>query len=279
MPNPPSQPIQRPSVLIIEDQMQSVALLLKYFWGQAIEVMVALDGKDGLNKAVIGQPDIILLDVHMPQMDGYEVCRRLKADARTARSPVLFLSANTSVEHKLAGFAVGAVDYICKPFSSEEVLARVFVHFKASHLIANSTAFSVEPVAARPKPEQSRESQIIASALTHLHAPALDWQGTEVLAHKLGVNEKKLTELFRKNFGLTVSEYLMHQRLEGARAGLADTLTQIQIIAKDAGYFNASDFSRAFRTRYGLGPRQYRKACASDAASALVHFKEQDYDK
>ncbi|MCF8167010.1 MAG: response regulator [Rhodoferax sp.] len=271
--------MQRPSVLIIDDQMQSVALLLKYFWGQTIEVMVALDGQDGLNKALIGQPDIILLDIQMPLMNGYEVCRKLKSDYKTAQTPVIFLSANTSVQHKLEGFAAGAVDYICKPFSSEEVLARVYVHFKTSHSLAAVDLSATAIPATRPDPAKSRESQLIASAIAFLHASSEEWQGTEFLAHKLGVNEKKLTELFRKHFGMTVSEYLINLRLEGARARLTDSQTQVQIIAKDAGYFNASDFSRAFRNRYGLGPRQYRKVCQSDATSASVHFKELDNDQ
>jgi DNA-binding response OmpR family regulator len=125
-----------PELLIIDDRMESVALLLRYFQGQPVGVMVALNGHDGLRKAQLGQPDVILLDVSMPQMDGFDVCRKLKSDPLTAHIPVLFLSGNVSIDHKLQGFSVGAVDYIVKPFSSEEVLARVYVHFKRQHLEA-----------------------------------------------------------------------------------------------------------------------------------------------
>jgi transcriptional regulator GlxA family with amidase domain len=76
------------------------------------------------------------------------------------------------------------------------------------------------------------------------------------------VNERRLTELFRKHLGMTVAEYQITQRLETARAKLCCTGQQIQLIAEEAGYQNASDFSRAFRLRYGLGPRDYRQASA-----------------
>jgi transcriptional regulator GlxA family with amidase domain len=85
----------------------------------------------------------------------------------------------------------------------------------------------------------------------------------DVFVRAVGSNEKKITELFRRQFGLTVYEYLVSLRLEEARCKLAGSELQIQAIAEQAGYRNASDFSRAFRLRYGLGPRQYRQSTTS----------------
>lgn len=253
-----------PTVLVIDDQMQSVAVLLQYFRGQSVNVMVALDGMDGITKARQGQVDIILLDVSMPDMSGYDLCLALKNDPVTRHIPVIFLSGNSSTEHKLEGFASGGVDYICKPFNSEEVLARVFVHFKygCTPEQTRSTLNAVLPSRQLISLETSRNNQILAEAIEILSSPELQWEGTVKLAHQLGVNEKKLTDIFKNQFGMTVAEYHITQRLEIARERLATTKTQIQIIASEAGYINASDFSRAFRTRYGLGPREYRQACA-----------------
>ncbi|MEY4139692.1 MAG: hypothetical protein RLZZ371_1874 [Pseudomonadota bacterium] len=254
-----------PTVLVIDDQMQSVAVLLQYFRGQSVNVMAALNGMDGINKAHIGQVDIILLDVSMPDMNGYEVCRALKSDPITRKIPVIFLSGNSSIEHKLEGFAAGGVDYICKPFSSEEVLARVFVHFRYAKIPDQNTDQKniYLPQNKFTSKETSRNSQILAAAIEILSSTDLQWEGTVKLAHQLGVNEKKLTEIFKNQFGMTVNEYHITQRLEIARERLASGNTQIQIIATEAGYSNASDFSRAFRGRYGLGPREYRKACTN----------------
>lgn len=250
----------RPEVLIIDDLMASVALLLRYFHGESVDVMVALNGADGLRKAGAGQPDVILLDVSMPHTDGYAVCRALKADPRTAHIPVIFLSANNTLQHKLDGFAAGGVDYIAKPFSSEEVLARVFVHLRLSHLPRRRSAPEEARLPRSEPPGADREQQLITTALACLQDAEQDWLGLEQLARKVGVNEKRLTELFRRQLGMTVAEYQITQRLERARATLCASNLQIQLIAEEAGYQNASDFSRAFRQRYGLGPREYRQA-------------------
>lgn len=252
----------KPQILIIDDQMESVALLLQYFQGQNIDVMTALDGEDGLRKARVANPDLILLDVFMPDKNGYAVCLELKKDAKTAHVPVIFLSAGTTLDSKLNGFAVGGADYISKPFSSEEVLARVFVHLQYRRTRPVS-----EPDTPEPDPVSTRDVQIITMAVAHLQDPEREWQGTDQLARRIGVNEKKLNEIFRAQFGMTVSEYQLHQRLENSRLKLANTTLQIQVIARQAGYSNASDFSRAFRLRYGLGPRQYRQVTPSQLPS------------
>ena len=256
-------PQYRPEILIIDDRMESVALLLRYFQGQPVDVMVALNGKDGIRKAILGQPDLILLDVTMPQLNGFEVCQMLKAHVQTAHIPVLFLSALTTLQDKLKGFAAGAVDYIVKPFSSEEVMARVYVHFKMPIGETPVNLLDQEPAsiaAFRDVQSDGRDGRIMAAVLGILHDPNYVWQGVEPLATKVGVIEKRLTDLFRKQFGMTVSEYQISHRLETARSKLSPGTMQIQRIAEEAGYQNASDFSRAFRQRYGIGPRDYRRA-------------------
>lgn len=241
-----------PSLLIIDDRMESIALLLSYLKGQPIDVMVAIGAADGVRKALQGRPDVILLDVAMPGTDGYAVCRQLKADPRTAAVPVIFLSANAAVEHKLKGFAVGAVDYVTKPFRSEEVLARLYVHLR----IQREVECAAELLDLAPA---CRDHDLVAAAVAQLQQPQADWLGPEALARQIGTNEKKLTELFRRQFGMTVHEYRLEMLMEKARWSLANTQAQIKLIADQAGYSNPSDFSRAFRKRYGIGPRQYRQ--------------------
>lgn len=128
----------RPSVLIVDDTPSNVQILahaLKHRY----EVMVAVNGKNAL--ALLQQdrkPDLILLDVMMPEMDGYEVCRRIKEDHANWNIPVIFVSAKDAVEDQQNGFNLGAVDYITKPFELPLVLARVAVHIrlklKSQHL-------------------------------------------------------------------------------------------------------------------------------------------------
>ena len=87
-------------------------------------VQLAADGRAGLKAALSHQPDLIVLDIMLPGISGFDVCRQVRSDAATAKIPVLFLSGHTETEIKLAGFAVGGQDYVTKPFVEAEVLAR-----------------------------------------------------------------------------------------------------------------------------------------------------------
>jgi len=118
------------TVLIVEDDAASVGVLLECLRRESFRVLVAQDGKSALQRAEYARPDLILLDVMMPDINGFETCRRLKRNGLTADIPVLFLSALTNTNEKLEGFAAGAVDYLTKPFQYEEVLARVRTHLR-----------------------------------------------------------------------------------------------------------------------------------------------------
>ncbi len=114
------------TILIIDDEPVNAHLISQLLEGH--EVIVALNGTDGLNMAVDQEPDLILLDVNMPDMLGYEVCEKLKANPVTQDIPVLFNTTMDATEDKIRGFEVGGVDYIVKPYSKEEVVARIHAH-------------------------------------------------------------------------------------------------------------------------------------------------------
>lgn len=113
------------NILIIDDNPENLRLLSRMLIRRGYDVRQALNGLMALKAVELQPPDLILLDIMMPQLDGYEVCKRLKANPQTAGIPVIFLSALDDVDNKIKGFAVGAVDYITKPFQFDEVLVRV----------------------------------------------------------------------------------------------------------------------------------------------------------
>ena len=117
-----------PTVLIVDDTPANVGILVEYLEGRQVRVAVAQEGEEGLARAEFVQPDLILLDVMMPGMDGFETCRRLKASPRTCDIPVIFMTALSETHDKVAGFAAGGVDYVTKPFQIDEVWARVTTH-------------------------------------------------------------------------------------------------------------------------------------------------------
>lgn len=247
-------------LLIIDDEPDSVALLLSYLEEQAFDILVALDGKDGLSKALLGQPDLILLDVSMPGLDGFAVGKRLKEDFRTRPIPIIFLSGRAGLDDKLEGFASGGIDYIAKPFSEAEVLARIRVHIQARQRMESLEAAAgqriLENAGVHPDPEEA----LFGKAANVLEKRLTEPPGLVELAHELGTNERKLTLAFRRKVGMSVFEYLAELRLETARRLLEGSPLQVQLIADRVGYQNAGDFTRAFRRRYGVSPREYRRA-------------------
>jgi two-component system, NtrC family, sensor kinase len=117
-----------PTILIIDDTPTNLEVLYSALSQAGYEILVEMDGQSGLEQARRSAPDVILLDVMMPGIDGFETCRQLKSNAITADIPVIFMTALAEANHKVTGFSVGAVDYITKPFQQEEVLARVKTH-------------------------------------------------------------------------------------------------------------------------------------------------------
>jgi signal transduction histidine kinase len=118
------------TILIIDDNATNLGVITEYLEACGFEMLTARDGEDGIRKACRAKPDLILLDVLMPGIDGFETCRRLQAYPDTQEIPVIFLTALNNIEDKVKGFAVGGVDYITKPLQKEEVLARVETHLK-----------------------------------------------------------------------------------------------------------------------------------------------------
>ena len=100
------------TVLIIDDTHTNLKIIGNRLHAVGLTVLTAANGEDGVKRALLGNPDIILLDVIMPGIDGFETCRRLKANPATAAIPVIFMTALTETEHKVAAFAAGAVDYV-----------------------------------------------------------------------------------------------------------------------------------------------------------------------
>jgi adenylate cyclase len=123
--NQSNSPKFRGSILIVDDSQNNLSLLDRILSKKGYKVRAASSGKFALEAVELSQPDLILLDIMMPDMDGYEVCSRLKAEERTRDIPIIFLSALVEVADKVKSFSLGGVDYITKPFEPTEVVARV----------------------------------------------------------------------------------------------------------------------------------------------------------
>ncbi len=124
-------------VLVVDDLPDNLDVLCRSLEDTGYNVMVATDGQSALEVADYAEPDLILLDVMMPGMDGYETCRRLKSAKKTAATPIIFLTARDETEGIVEGFQVGGVDYVTKPFKKEELLVRIRTHLTMARLASN----------------------------------------------------------------------------------------------------------------------------------------------
>ena len=251
-------------ILVVDARPESIAQLISSLENHNLEVFLAQNCTDGLSKARLEQPDLALIEAALPDTNGFALCRQLKQDWRTYSVPVIFLSERASLEDRLAGFAAGAVDFIAKPYSVEELLARLMVQVQARHRMRSLEAIAglraLEIAGASLDPDELLFSKAVYLLEKRMASPP----GLVELAHEIGTNERKLTQIFRNKAGTTVFDFFTELRLETARRLLGGSNLQIQIIADRVGYRNAGDFTRAFRRRYEATPREYRQTMGHD---------------
>lgn len=121
-------------ILVVDDTPASLKLLTDIMKAEGYDVRSAINGELALNAASSNPPDLILLDIRMPEMDGFEVCKRLKSTAATQDVPVIFVTAASETDEKVRGFELGAVDYVTKPYQRDELLSRVHAHLELHQL-------------------------------------------------------------------------------------------------------------------------------------------------
>jgi putative two-component system response regulator len=157
---------KKPTILIVDDTPDNIDLLSS-FLRESYRVKAAIDGEKALAIAFSGDgPDLILLDIMMPGMDGYEVCRRLKEDPRTSDIPLLFLTARSDIEAEKRGFELGAVDFIIRPISPLIVQARVATHLQlkaARDFLRDKSAYLEQEVARRVRENRSIQDVAIVA--------------------------------------------------------------------------------------------------------------------
>ena len=249
---------RRARILIVDDSPFEQHMLAELLSERDYLVSSAYNGRQGYDMATSVQPDLILLDVRMPYMDGFAACRLLKANRETTDIPVIFVSGADAEEERVLGLLVGGVDFVCKPFSGAELAARIQVHLS---LMRRSVAPAPEPGPAATQAVDT-EAVLVAAARRLIdddlaHVPTLD-----EIADQVGTYREKLSLLFREHLGTTVFAYIRDQRIARGAQLLRDTDIDVQGIALMVGFNNAGNFATAFRERLGVPPSAYRKAGA-----------------
>lgn len=252
--NRPESANRAPHVLLVDDSLEELRLLSGMLHAEHFRLTVARDGRMGYQRAVVSQPDLILMDVEMPQLDGFNACRLLKTDPATRHIPVIFLTAKNAPEERLFGLRLGGVDYVGKPFLEEEVVARIRIHLERGYV--DKVARSANELLAPRHPDEVLFQAATGLIRDHLeNLPPLP-----EIAHLVGTHEKKLGQIFRERIGMTVSAFAAEERTRLACKLLTETDMSIQAIGVLVGFTSAANFTTAFGKRMGMPPSLYRAA-------------------
>src|SRR4028119_2134344 len=199
-------------ILIVDDTPSNLEVLLDFLEDSGFKVLVAEDGESAIEGAEYAPPDLILLDIIMPGIDGFETCRRLKTNQATQDIPVIFMTALTEAVDKVRGLSLGAVDYITKPLQHEEVLARVKLHLNLRNLTKTLTEQNVrleQEISERKRAEAEREQAFTALQQSEARFRRLvESNIIGIILTDLNGNITDANDAFLKMVGYTRSELL-----------------------------------------------------------------------
>ena len=256
---PMTSETSKKNILIVDDSAFEQRMLTELLSDEPYRFSVAYNGYQGYQLALATHPDLILLDVRMPEMDGYTACRLLKANPETEHIPVIFLSGADAVNERVMGLQVGGVDYISKPFTPAELAARIHVHLGLMRR-ADSAANTAAPATPEGDKPQQHPDLVFVNAVKQL---ILDNLGSlpnlSEIARSVGTYREKLTLMFHEQTGMTVFAFIREARIARGVELLQQTEIDVQDIALLIGFHNAGNFATAFRERMGVTPTAYRQ--------------------
>ncbi|HQV30653.1 MAG TPA: two-component regulator propeller domain-containing protein [Calditrichia bacterium] len=250
-----ASPKSLPLVLVVDDDPDVRAYLTSILQDDC-EVLQASSGVEGLAGAREQIPDVVVSDVAMPEMTGFEMSRMLKDDERTSHIPIILLTAMAGEEEKLTGLQTGADDYLVKPFNARELRLRV------ANLIENRRKLQQQLrktwLQAGSRPEvPSREEAFLnkLQIILEKHLTREDF-GLSLLSSELGMSERQVQRKIKGLTGESPTDIIRAARLERARMLLAQNTGNVSEIAFEVGFNNLSYFSKCFRERFGVSPSE-----------------------
>jgi DNA-binding response OmpR family regulator len=252
-----------PLLLIVEDN-PDLRLYLRGILGEDYRILEAGSGRQGLEKALEHMPDLVLTDVMMPEMDGYELSRQLKSDERTCHIPVILLTARAGTESRIEGLETGADDFITKPFDPQELLTRIrnlidqrrklqerFIKllskFGIEHLMEIETGEMTSM-------DQKFMQRIIQTVEQSLSDPEFD---TDKLSSSVSLSRMQMHRKLVALTGQTPGRFIRTLRLNRAAEMLRSKTGTVTQIAYDVGFNNLSYFARCFQQQFGVLPSEY----------------------
>lgn len=247
---------EAPMILIVEDNND-----MRHFIKENIQtnykVIEAIDGEDGLNKALENIPDLVISDVLMPKLNGYELCSKIKTEERTSHIPVILLTSKAETNSRLKGLETGADDYLTKPFNSAELLLRIknLIDQRKKLREKFSKEITLEPkditINSTDEKFLTRVLEIVEKNVSNENFSAEDF------AENVGMSKTHLNRKLNALTETSANEFIRTYRLKKAARLLSGKSGNISEIAYEVGFSNPSYFAESFKKHFGYSPSEY----------------------
>ncbi len=278
------------TVLIIEDEAQTRNIFLKCLEFEGFHAVGASDGSTGMKMAQKHQPDLVVCDIMMPDMDGYSVLSALRMSEKTASIPLIFLTAKVTMAELRRGMELGADDYLTKPCSIEQFINAVTMRLQRQEELERlySQQSTASPKAQNDYPGSlsADAGQVAAGAAQAIATPNIfpscpqlnavfrfiEANFTQAIqlddvAQEVGYSSAYLTTLMQEQTGHTVKRWIIERRMAHARELLVSTNKTVKQVAEASGYSDAGYFSRQFRRFHEASPQAWREASVTVATN------------
>ena len=246
-------------ILVIEDEDETREIFLRCLAFEEFSALGAKDGKTGVRLAAEHQPDLIVCDIMMPDMDGYGVLSTIRQQETMLPVPFIFLTAKVTMEDLRRGMGLGADDYLTKPCTVEQFLSAIATRLRRSQEIKRSSHPSQTPTvkAFSPSsifPDCPKLAPVFEYIDTHYQQPIY----LSDVASAAGYSPAYLTSLSQNHTGRTIKKWITERRMAQARKMLKTTAQSIRQIAEESGYADPGYFTRQFHKLHGMTPKAWR---------------------
>lgn len=248
----------KPVILLIDDNTE-LLYIMKEMLREKYSVLTAVDGRQAWDKLNNQEVDMIICDVMLPDVNGWELCTRIKADLRFNHIPVIILTAKNGIDDRVASYDAGADGYIAKPFEMKVLFARVDNLVRASKL--RQAAFRKEEnvnleTLAYPSADKQFLQSIIESIEQHLEEPEFD---LEQLAGEMNMSKSTLYRKIKSMTGLTPLDFVRNIKMKRACMMLLARTQTISEVAYAVGFTNPKYFTKCFKEEFGVTPTEYQQ--------------------
>jgi CheY-like chemotaxis protein len=252
-------PEDQPMVLVVEDNADVRTYILENVT-EHYDAVAAGTGVEGLEIALDRTPDLIITDVMMPGMDGFELARRLRSDERTSHIPIVMLTARAGEDDKIEGLETGIDDYLIKPFSPRELLVRldnlIAQRERLRRRFATATRISPNDVSA-VNMDQEFVRRVLQCIEGHIGD---DGFSVEALAAEIGMSQSQLNRKLRALVDQSAGKLIRSMRLQRAADLLIQQAGTVAEIGYRVGFGSHATFSTAFKKQFGVSPSEYKRS-------------------